>query len=105
VASGQWRGAKGLLAIRQGNARRDSARPHVTERVAVEASAMVFIVFNRIYLPDKKIHYIQFGDACETLEEAQKLARFPNLSGTIIVDLGKATPGSGCSGAITPIKT
>jgi hypothetical protein len=30
---------------------------------------------------------VQFGDECATLEDARKLARFPNLRGPIIVDL------------------
>jgi hypothetical protein len=46
-----------------------------------------FIVLDKTYTPDSKVRYIQFGDECETFEEAQKLAKFPNLRDPIIVNL------------------
>ncbi len=45
------------------------------------------IVLDKTYTPDSKVRYIQFGDECETFEEAVKLARFPNLRDPIIVNL------------------
>ena len=35
----------------------------------------------------EKVRYIQFGDECETLQDAHKLALFPNLRDSIIVNL------------------
>ena len=34
-----------------------------------------------------RVRYGQFGDECETLQDAQKLAQFPNLRDPIIVNL------------------
>jgi hypothetical protein len=48
---------------------------------------MGFIVLDKTYTPDRKVRYIQFGDECPTLEEALKLAQFPNLRDPIIVNL------------------
>jgi hypothetical protein len=48
---------------------------------------MAFIVLDKTYTPDSKVRYIQFGDECATLADAQKLAQFPNLRDPIIVNL------------------
>ena len=48
---------------------------------------MPFIVLDRTYMPDRGARYVQFGDECATLAEAQKLAQFPNLRDPIIVNL------------------
>ncbi len=54
-----------------------------------------FIVLDKTYTPDSKVRYIQFGDECETFEEAQKLAKFPNLRDPIIVNLEDASEPKG----------
>ena len=48
---------------------------------------MAFIVLDRTCMPDREGRYVQFGDECETLADAQKLAQFPNLRDPIIVNL------------------
>ena len=42
-----------------------------------------------------EMRYVQFGDECETLEEAKKMARFPNLHEPIIVNLAEVTKAAG----------
>ncbi len=48
---------------------------------------MSFIVLTKTIGPKGQIPYAQFGDECETLAEAQKVAQFPNLRDPIIVNL------------------
>jgi hypothetical protein len=48
---------------------------------------MALIVLDKTFTPDGNVRYIQFGDECETLQGAHKLALFPNLRDPIIVNL------------------
>jgi len=50
-----------------------------------------FIVLDKYTTPRGEPRYVQFGDECATLDEAKKLARFPNLNEPIIVNLGEVT--------------
>ena len=51
-----------------------------------------FIVLDESYkTAHGETRYVQFGDECATLDEAKKLARFPNLNEPIIVNLGEVT--------------
>ena len=49
-----------------------------------------FIVLDKSYKTSHgATRYVQFGDECATLDEAKKLARFPNLHEPIIVNLAE----------------
>jgi hypothetical protein len=45
-----------------------------------------FHVLDKTCTPDRKVRYIQFGDKCETFDEAVKPTKFPNLRDPIIVN-------------------
>ena len=45
--------------------------------------------------PHGETRYIQFGDECATLDEARKLAQFPNLHEPIIVNLAEVVRTGG----------
>jgi len=51
---------------------------------------MAFIVLTKTIGPKGKVHYEQFGERYETIEEARKAAQFPNLRDPIILDLKRA---------------
>ena len=41
---------------------------------------MAFIVLDKTFTPDGKARYIQFGDECETLQDARSLRCFPTCA-------------------------
>ncbi len=51
---------------------------------------MAFIVLTKTIGPKGQVRYIQFGEPHETIQEARKVAQFPNLRDPIIVDLARA---------------
>ena len=55
-----------------------------------------FIVLDKGYKTSHgETRYVQFGDECATLDEAKKLAQFPNLHEPIIVNLAEVTKTAG----------
>ena len=55
-----------------------------------------FIVLDKSYKTGHgEVSYVQFGGECSTLDEAKKLARFPNLHEPIIVNLAEVAKTGG----------